>query len=750
MPSSSKADRSKTPEPRAAEPRKVALPGPVSDTQPTLFANRWLVACTLGVVTVIAFVPALRCGFVNFDDPHYITENQGVMGGLSGKAVAWAFTTYYQANWHPLTWLSLQFDASLWGENAFGYHLTNVLLHAGNAALLYLALRALTGAAGRSFAVALLFAVHPLRAESVAWVSERKDVLSLFFGFLALWAYAVYVRAPSVWRSITVASFFALSLMAKPTLVTLPCLLLVLDWWPLCRWRSVGARQLFREKLLLFGLTAASCVMSVLSQASRGAVLSKEMIPLATRLGNALVAYIVYPAKTVWPLQLAPLYPHPALMPSGLEPATVLAAAVILVAVTATAFVMRRRASYLLSGWLWYLGTLVPVLGLVQVGGQAYADRYTYFPQIGLLIVACWGVNDLLQSRPRTAFAALAMAASVLAALNWQQQGYWKDSVALWEHDVATVGPSHVALFNLGEGLEKQNRLPEAAERFRQALTWNPQGIEAHFQLGRVLQSMGHLDEAMQQFEEVCQLNQDRADAHNRLGDLFRRQNKLDEAARHYETSLGINRKDPGTLCNLAVVEMARDHADRAAGYYREALEADPKSPEARNGLGSILIRQGRVDEGMEELRTVIRNGIRAGQAHNNLGKALEDKGDFAGAAGHYEEASRLSPELGLVWYNLGRMREREGRDAEAVECFEKAAAKDRGSPERHVYLIRALDNHAAKLAAAKRFDEAAAAARRARDLAAAAGRQELVKQIEARIQGYQRGEAAPGPGGGP
>jgi tetratricopeptide (TPR) repeat protein len=708
------------------------------------------VAGALALVTLVAFVPALGCGFVNLDDPHYITENPAVMGGLSWKAAAWAFTTYYQANWHPLTWLSLQLDASLWRDKAFGYHLTNVLLHAANAALLYLALRALTSAPGRSFAVALLFAVHPLRAESVAWVSERKDVLSLFFGFLTLWAYAAYVRTPSLRRNVAVAGLFALSLMAKPTLVTLPCLLLVLDWWPLCRWRAVGARGLFREKLLLFGLTAASCILSVASQASRGAVLDRDLIPPPVRLGNALVAYAVYPIKTVWPLHLAPLYPHPALMPYGLDFATVFVAAVVLLAVTVIAFVIRRRAPYLLSGWLWYLGTLVPMLGLVQVGAQAYADRYAYFPQVGLLIAICWGVSDLLRARPQPALAALAVAAAILATLNGKQQLYWKDSVALWEHDIATVGPSHVALFNCGEGLEKRGRLQEAAERFRQALIWNPQGIEAHFQLGRVLQSMGRPEEAMREFEEVCHLNSNRADAHNRLGDLFRRQNRLDDAARHYEASLVVNRTDVGTLCNLAVVEMAREHADRAADYFRRALEVDPKSPEARNGLGSILIRQGRVDQGMEELRAVIRNGIRAGQAHNNLGKALEDKGDFPAAVDHYEEAARLNPELGVIWYNLGRMRERQGRDAEAVECFEKAAAKDQGSPERRAYLIRALENQAGKLAVAKRFDEATAVARRARDLAAAAGRLDAAKQIEARMQAYQRGETAPVAGAGP
>jgi tetratricopeptide (TPR) repeat protein len=656
----------------------------------------WLIAAALAATTAIAFAPALRCGFVNFDDPYYVTGNTNVMRGPGWAATVWAFTTFEQANWHPLTWLSLQLDARLWGDTALGYHLTNVLLHAASAGLLFLALRALTGAAGRSLAVALLFAVHPLRAESVAWVAERKDVLSIFFGILALWGYAWYASVPSARRYLAVAVPFTLSLLCKPTLVTLPALLLVLDWWPLGRWRPKGAFTLVREKLPLFALTAASCVMSVLSQASRGAVLDQEMIPLSVRLGNAALAYVAYLAKTAWPLHLAPLYPHPALVPPGVSFPEVLAATVVLVAITVAAWALRRKAPYLLAGWLWYVGTLVPMLGLVQVGGQSYADRYTYFPQIGVLVAICWGAADLLLRRPRLAVAVTAVTAALLAGLNWQQVAIWHDSVTLWEHDLNATGPNHIALFNCGEGYEKQGRLQDAATRFRESLVYNPTAAKAYFELGVVLQKLGRPDEAVQQFQEVCHLDAKRADAHNRLGDLLFRQHKPDEAISHYESSLKIDPNDGRTLCNLAMVELATNHFDRAEVHYRQALQELPDSPEAHNGLGLILLKQGKSDEGIRELQRVIEVGTHPGHAHNNLGKAFEDLGKFDPAIEHYEQATRLSPELGIGWHNLGRMRLRQGRVPDAIACFEKAIELEPRSVEFRDALRQARERQAA------------------------------------------------------
>src|SRR5579883_3044632 len=345
----------------------------VSKPRPPGKFREWVAAGLLAGISLAVFARALDCGFVNYDDMEYVTRNRDVLRGLTPGGVGWAFTTCYNSNWHPLTWLSLELDASLWhlpdgGPDPTGFHLTNVLVHAANVALVFFALRALTGAFWRSAAVALLFAVHPLRVESVAWVSERKDVLSTFFGLLALWAYAAYVAAPSRRRYLAVAGPFALSLLSKPMLVTLPCLLLVLDWWPLGRLRPGDWRRRVVEKVPLFALVVASSAVTYLAQSKQRAVASTTMFPPSVRLENALVGYAAYLFKTVWPADLAAYYPHPIYdtrSGGGLTAETVGLAAVVLVALTAGAAALRRKAPYLLAGWLWFLGTLVPVIGLV-------------------------------------------------------------------------------------------------------------------------------------------------------------------------------------------------------------------------------------------------------------------------------------------------------------------------------------------------------------------------------------------------
>ena len=605
----------------------------------------------------------------------------------------WAFTTFTQANWHPLTWLSLQLDASIWGDKPFGFHLVNVVLHAANAALLFLALRALTGSFGRSAAVGLLFAVHPLRVESVAWVAERKDVLSVFFGLAALWAYAGFVRSPAARRLPSGrGGFFALSLASKPTLVTLPCLLLVLDWWPSGRVRM--ARDwtgLVVEKLPLFGLAVASSVVTYLAQTTGGAVKS-ESLAAAVRAGNAAVGYAAYLVKTVWPTQLAVFYPHPGLFGGGLDPALVAGALLLLAAITGLALKTRARAPYLLAGWLWYVGTLVPMIGLVQVGGQAYADRYSYFPQIGVLIAACWGAADLARGRPRAVAAAGAVAALALVALTWNQLAYWRDAVALWERDLELTAAAPLSLYNCGEALQSQGRLDEAAKHFRKALDLDSRDSDACFHLGMIDQMQGRLDDAARRFERVCELDPGSRAAHTRLGDVYFRRKMNDDAARHYEKALELGPKVGSTYCNLALVERARKRLDRAEECFRSALALDPKLSEAHNGLGSLLVDRGEIDKGIAEFREAIQCDPRSGQAHNNLGHALEVKEDFAAAVEYYREAASLNPKIGMIWFNLGRARARQGENREAAECFAKALDLEPGAPPFQA-LVVALDS---------------------------------------------------------
>ncbi len=642
--------------------------------------RHWLAAGVLAGVTFLVFARALGAGFVNFDDPFYVTRNAHVTSGLSAAGTRWAFTTFDVFNWHPLTWLSLQLDATLFGTNARGFHLTNVLLHAANAAVLFLALRSLTGVFWRSAAVALLFAVHPLRVESVAWVAERKDVLSLFFGLLALWAYAAYARRPSAGRYLAVAGLFTLSLLAKPMLVTLPCLFLVLDWWPLRRLapsplvgegRGGGAARqktpptltlplkgggdqapvvsaCVREKLPLFALAAASCVVTYLAQSGQGAVMSLEAFPLRARVGNALVSYVAYLGQTFWPADLAPLYPHPGLR---LPVWQVAGAATILAGLTAGAVLLRRRAPYLLAGWLWYAGTLVPVLGLVQAGEQARADRYTYFPQVGVLLALCWGTAAIARTPvARRALAAAAAAAAVALAVRTQTQlAIWHDSPALWEHEARVAAPSLTAAVNRGTALlEKSPPDPEGAARaFREALDLDPGSAIAHTSLGQLLFDRGQREEGLKHLETACAIAPRYALARINLGGALSRSGKLPEAAGQLETA-----------CEIA-----------------------PDSGPAHAALGGVLLAQGKGEAAIAELRRAVECDPRSARIRGDLGKALAARGDLEGAGGQFAEATRLGPELAEAWYCLGVTRGRQGQVPSAVKCLERAVELEPSSP---------------------------------------------------------------------
>jgi tetratricopeptide (TPR) repeat protein len=562
--------------------------------------RHWLVAAALAGIAFAAFVPALGCEFVNYDDPDYVTRNGQVTAGLSPARVGWAFTTFKNGNWHPLTWLSLQLDATLWHlpngkPNPLGFHLTSVLLHAANAALLFLALRALTGADWRSAAVALLFAVHPLRVESVAWVTERKDVLSTFFGLLALWAYAAYVAAPSTRRYLALAGLFALSLLSKPMLVTLPCLLLVLDWWPLGRLQAGNWRPRVVEKLPLFALVVASSVVTYLAQSTQSAVASTTMFPPSVRLENALVGYSAYLFKTVWPVDLAAYYPHPIYDTrpgGGLTGGNVGLAVVLLLALTAGAVALRRRAPYLLAGWLWFLGTLVPVLGLVQVGAQAYADRYSYFPQIGILLAVCWGAADLARGRERLALAAGVAAALALAVVTQSQTAYWKNSEALWRHSLQMTFPNSTAEMNLGEVLEQKKDFKGAVERYRKAVACEQGSVAARFRLGKALGQLDRLDEAVKQYEEVLRLQPDFVEARVQLG-ISRFGQGLRKEALDILADANLRAPESSTvLTALGLVLEGTNNPKLAAEKYEEAVECDPKNADAWFHMGRTRPRR--------------------------------------------------------------------------------------------------------------------------------------------------------------
>jgi Flp pilus assembly protein TadD len=602
------------------------------------YLREGLVAIVLAGVTVATFLPALGCGFVNFDDPDYVTQNRHVTSGLSAEGTRWAFTTFTNGNWHPLTWLSLQLDASLWWPDPRGFHLTSVLVHAVNAALLFLTLRMMTGTVWRSAAVALLFAIHPLRVESVAWISERKDVLSAWFGLLALLAYVVYLRRPSVVRYLGILVTFALSLLCKPMLITLPCLLLVLDWWPLDRVRRAADwRRLVTEKLPLFVLVVLSAAVAYQAQAERSAVATLEQFPLKVRIENGAVSYVTYIGKTAWPVDLAVYYPHPIYRPAAREGQAVAFAAFagalfLLSTCTVVAIRMRRRAPYLLAGWLWYFGTLVPVIGILQVGSQAYADRYSYFPQIGLLLALCWGVTDLAGRRAGWTLAAAAALAVALALVTRAQLGVWKDSVTLWQHALQATFSTATAEMNLGTALEERKDLSGAAEHYRKAIEDEPNSVGAHIS----------------------------------MGNIFFRRNQLKEAAQEWKTANKLAPNQPEILFNLGRIESSRGAFGPADAYFLEALTLRPNYSEARVGLGLSLLFQGKGEQSLFQLREAERLDPESAVVHSAFGMVLEQRGDLAGAARHFESAVRFAPDQKAYRDNLERVRRALGRPGSA------------------------------------------------------------------------------------
>ena len=473
-----------------------------------------LVCLVLVVATGLAYWQVLHHDFVNFDDHYYVTENDRVQAGLTPEGFIWAFTTTDASNWHPLTWLSHMLDCELYGLNPGGHHLTNLLFHLASTLLLFIVFTRMTAALWRSALVAILFALHPLHVESVAWVAERKDVLSTLFWILTMWAYLHYVRHGGFKRYLLVLVAFTLGLMAKPMLVTLPFVLLLLDYWPLGRYQfgqsgaashtamsasivprrsRSGALALVLEKTPLLALAAISSVVTYLVQQSGQAMQYMETLPLTVRIANALVSYVAYIGKTIWPANLAVFYPHPGYTLPMWQAA---GAGLLLVFISIVTIRSMSRYPYLAVGWLWYLGTLVPVIGLVQVGEQAMADRYTYVPLIGLFIIAAWGLWDLEKKwhRQKIVFALILLLP--LTVCTWRQLHYWRDSISLWEHALAVTKKNALAHNNLGGAFEEEGNAEKAIANFYEALRHDPEYLIARNNLGLALFREGKITEA--------------------------------------------------------------------------------------------------------------------------------------------------------------------------------------------------------------------------------------------------------------
>ena len=540
----------------------------------------WICAL-LVVVNLAIYAQLVRHPFIDFDDDLYISKNAWVQSGLTGQGVIWAFTSFHAANWHPLTWLSHMVDADLFGMHPGGHHAMNLMFHILDSVLVFGLFRRMTKALWPSAVVAALFAVHPMHVESVAWVAERKDVLSTLFWLLTIWAYARYADDTSSWRwyAATVGAF-TLGLMAKPMLVTLPFVLLLLDYWPLGRF---GRKlPLLREKLPLVALSVVSSAVTFVAQTSGGATQDFQNVPLSYRISNTLVSYVLYLYSLIWPRGLAVYYPYPF---DGRPLVHALGALALLVTITWLAVRAARQRPYLMTGWLWYLGTMIPVIGLVQVGGQSMADRYSYVPFLGLFIMIAWSLAGLAVAW-RARATAVAVVLVILASISWNQARYWSDSVTLFDRALEVTHDNAVIQFNLGQVLGQRGRPDQAIPHFQESLRIWPDFYSATFNMGVALAASGNLAEAAVYYRRALALESDSVEARVNLGIALGQQGVLDGAQPVLEEAVRLDPRHPGARLNLGLVLLRRGRVAEATSQLLEAVKLDPSSPEAHNNLG--------------------------------------------------------------------------------------------------------------------------------------------------------------------
>jgi len=582
-----------------------------SDRARTVWVGLGLVA-----VVLLAYGQVLDHDFISHDDGAYLTENPMVVRGLSGEGLAWSLSTFTMGNWHPLTWLSHMLDCELFGLEPGPHHLVSALLHAASAVLLFLALGRLGGSGASpwpSAFVAAAFALHPLHVESVAWAAERKDVLSGLFWMLTLWAYARYAERPAARRYALVVASFALGLLAKPMLVTLPFVLLLLDAWPLGRWRPLEdgfPSKLLLEKIPLLSLAAASSAVTVVAQRSVAAMGTLEALSPAARIENAAISYAIYLGKTLWPTGLSFFYPHPRLAEGDVvSPGAALAAGILLLAITAAVLAGWRRRPWLAVGWFWFAGTLVPVIGLMQVGMQARADRYTYLPSIGLFVALAWTAREVAARGTRvrrlvTAAGALSLAACL--ATTWVQVGHWRDSRSLAEHALRVNEENHLAWTTLGWTRHREGDRPGAETAFRRALDLKPDSSTSLIGLAEVRTRQGRYDEAETLFTLALRVDPTRPGPHHALGGLLERKGDLDGAVRHLRQAVALRPDLVESRFKLAAVHAARGELGEAAREFERVLEFAPGFAEAHYNLGAVRAAMGETEAAIRHLERAL------------------------------------------------------------------------------------------------------------------------------------------------
>ena len=789
----------------------------------------WLVCLLLVAATLAVYWPVRHFEFLNYDDTDGVVRSAAIRGGLTLSGVAWAFQNRHLGNWQPLTSLSHMLDCQLFGLRPGPPHLVNLSLHLANTVLLFLLWQRLTGARWRSAFVAALFALHPLHVESVAWVSERKDVLSTLFFLLTLWGYARYVEQSKVqspkskvpecehawpYYALTLV-FFAFGLMSKPMLVTVPFVLLLLDYWPLRRFNYPPIHQstnppshaptlsLVLEKLPFLALTITMSLITLIAQERSGAVAELSVLPLHTRIANAFVSYARYIQKMLWPEGLIAYYPRVLNWPAW----QIAGAAILLVAVSVFVVQLASRRPYLAFGWLWFLGTLLPVIGLVQVGTQAMADRYTYIPLIGLFVLVTWGVADIWMEQRLPvivlSLAAGAALASCLAATRTQVQ-CWRNSVTLFSHALAVLPGVPLAQNNLGSALYDQGRFEEAIPHLQEALRLKPQYVDAHnnlgltfwrlgrdqpsieqftavldlgpdakayYNLGVVLFNQGKLDRAKECFVAAVQLQPDSAEARNNLGNVLAGQGKMGEAGEQFAAAVRAAPDLVEAQCNLGRYFADKGAPDKAAECYLAALRVKPDYADAHNGLAKVLEQVGRLPEAAEHYAAATQLEPSLAEAHNNLSNIAAKQNNPQVALTHGLAAVRLKPDWAEAHYNLANAMFLLSKLDDAVAQYSEALrlktnyfeahqnlgftleklGRDKEATVQYSELVRlqpgfaaAFNRLAAVLAKQGRLAEATKAAEEGIRVAPAAGQSGLAEEMRSRLQDYRAGQTGP------
>jgi tetratricopeptide (TPR) repeat protein len=702
------------------------------------------VALAIAVATLAVYVPVFQNELVDYDDDYYISQNPNLKLGLSADGLKWAFTESYGANWYPLTWISLMLDYEIFGISARAFHAVNLALHAASAVLLFYVFLRMTGALGASAFIASVFALHPTHVESVAWAAERKDVLSALFWMLTLLSYARYAERPAPRRLALVALFLTLGLLSKPMVVTLPFVLLLLDVWPLDRLGKTSFARLALEKVPLFALVIAASAVTFFAQRAEGAVQPLQTYSFGVRLSNALVAYVAYIGKAFWPTRLSPYYPHPG---DSLPSWQVGAAFALLAGATLLALALARRNKHLRFlpvGWLWYLGTLVPVIGLVQVGQQAMADRYTYLPYIGLSIVVAFGLAEIVKRGP--VLAALATASLLaLAAGASAQVRVWRDSVTLFEHALRVTERNALAHINLGIAYLNRGRLDDAERELEKAIEVHPGAAEAHAGLGAVRAAEGRPAEALESYRAALRLDPGSSATHREMAGLLLASGDASQALVHFREASALAPRDGDALVDLAVGlsrEGRHDEADRkfeeathlpvdmarlyqnwgavlmergeiedAAKHFEKALALRPEYAAARFAAAEIAMRRGDFEKAAEHVREIVRLEPANENAQFRLGLALANGGKLDEAYAAFEKARTLNPARAETQYSLGLVLARLGDLDRAIAYFREAIALAPANAEAHYSLGLAL-------AGKGQLEDAVASYRRAVELA--------------------------------